>query len=330
MNINKKTFFPCMLAAVCLLTGCRIGNTEIVIREPKLIEEHAVFSINEQECELPEAMIYLCNYKNLYGSEYGIDLWEYDFEEESLETYVKDIAIAELTRVTCMDILADEREMALDKSETALAEKAAEEYYNSLSGDEIAYMGVKLSDVEQAYEHYALAMKLYQTLTTSVEREVSDDEARVIRIQQIFVTDEDVADLVAEKLKDGEDFSAVAATYNEADTIETYIARGDMPEAVEKVAFDLDNGAYSDKIQTDDGYYFIRCLSKFEEELTEANKDVIRERMEKGQFEDVYNAFVANAVYELNDAVWDAVTLEGVEEQITTEDFFRIYTANFE
>jgi foldase protein PrsA len=301
-----------------------------VIREPKLVEDQALFSINEQECELPEAMIYLCNYKNLYGSEYGIDLWAYDFEEESLETYVKDIALAELVKVTCMDILAGEREMALEKSETELAEKSAEEYYSSLSEEEIAYMGVKQNDVEQAYEHYALAMKLYQALTTSVEKEVSDDEARVIRIQQIFVTEENIADLVADKLKDGEDFSAVAGTYNEADAIEIYVARGDMPEAVEKVAFDLDNGAFSDKIQVDDGYYFIRCLSKFEEELTEANKDVIRERMEKGQFEDVYDAFVANAVYELNDELWDEVTLEGEEELITTEDFFQIYTANFE
>jgi foldase protein PrsA len=330
MRAKRQRFISCVLAAVCLLTGCRIGNTDYVIREPKLIEDKALFSINEQECELPEAMIYLCNYKNLYGSEYGIDLWAYDFEEESLESYVKDIALAELVRVTCMDILADERELVLDKDETELAEKSAEQYYNSLSAEEIAYMGVKQNDVALAYEHYALAMKLYRTLTTSVEKEVSDDEARVMRIQQIFVTDEETAELVEEKLKDGEDFSVVAGTYNEADAIEIYIARGDMPEAVEKAAFDLDNGAFSDKIPVEGGYYFIRCLSKFEEELTEANKDVIRERMEKGQFEDVYDAFVANAYYELNEDLWNEVTLEGKENLITTEDFFRIYTANFE
>jgi foldase protein PrsA len=330
MKIQTKRLVPCVLAAACALTGCRIGGTEYVFREPKMIEDKAVFSVNEQECELPEAMIYLCNYKNLYGSAYGIDLWEYEFEDESLETYVKDMALAELVRITCMDILAEEREMELEKSETDLAEKAAEEYYGSLSEDEIAYMGVKQSDVVAAYEHYALAMKLYQTLTTSVEKEVSDDEARVMRIQQIFVADEETADVVADKLEAGEDFSAVAGTYNEADTIEIYIARGDMPDAVENVAFELDDGAVSGKIAVDGGYYFIRCLNKFEEELTEANKDVIRERMEKGQFEDVYNGFVSNAVYEQNDELWDSVTIEENEDIITTEDFFRIYTEHFE
>jgi foldase protein PrsA len=274
-------------------------------------------------------MIYLCNYKNLYGSEYGIDLWGYDFGDESLEDYVKDIALSELVRVTCMDLLAQEQEIALDESELKLVEKSAKKYVQSLSDDEIAFMGVKQSDVELAYEHYALAEKLYRTLTTGVEKEVSDDEARVMRIQQIYVTDEETADLVAEKLDSGEDFSAVAGTYNKASTIEICIARGDMPEEVEAVAFEMDDGDFSEKIPVDGGYYFIRCLNKYEEELTETNKDVIRERREKGQFDDAYAEFVASAVYELNEELWDGVTLEGMDDVITTDDFFQIYTDIF-
>ena len=329
MRIQKKRLLPLFLAIACLLCGCRIGNTEYVLREPKAVEDHSVFYINDQKTELPEAMIYLCNYKNLYGSEYGIDLWNYDFEDESLEAYVKDIAIAELVRVTCMDILAKEREMTLDEAETSLVSKTAEAYYNSLSEDEIAYMGIRLSDVEAAYEHYALAMKLYHTLTSGVEKEVSDDEARVIRIQQIYITEEETADTVAEKLEDGDDFAAVAGTYNEADAIEITVARGELPEAVEDIAFNLDNGASSGKIEVENCYYFIRCLNKFEEELTEANKEIIRERREKEQFEDLYDAFVAGAVYQLNEDLWNTVTLEGMEEKIQTADFFDLYSRNF-
>jgi foldase protein PrsA len=327
---RKRRFFLCLLVCALLLTGCRIGDTDYVLREPKLVEDHELFSVNGETCLLPEAMIYLCNYKNLYGSEYGIDLWEYDFGDESLEAYVKDIALAELVRVVCMDLLAGERGVALEESEERLAEKAAEQYYKSLSEDEIAYMGVRQSDVTLAYGHYALAMKLYQTLTTGVEKEVSDDEARVMRIQQIYVTNADVAAVVADKLAAGEDFAAVAGTYNEASAIEVYIARGDMPEEVEEVAFDLDNGAFSDKIPVDGGYYFIRCLNKFEEELTEANKDVIRERKEKGQFEDAYEEFVSNSVYQLNGELWDGVTLDGMEDVVRTDDFFQIYDESFD
>lgn len=60
----------------------------------------------------------------------------------------------------------------------------------SLTEDEIAYMGVSESDIKEYYEHYALAQKVYHSLTKAVNEEVSDDEARVMEIMQIFVSDE--------------------------------------------------------------------------------------------------------------------------------------------
>ena len=63
-------------------------------------------------------------------------------------------------------------------------------------------MDVKEKDIVTAYEHYALAEKLYKTLTEGVDEEVSDDEARVIHVQQIFVTDEESARTVQDLLKE--------------------------------------------------------------------------------------------------------------------------------
>lgn len=330
MKKKCRRILPILGLAVCLLSGCRIGGKEYVLRAPKVIEDTSVFRVNNTKTKLPEAMIYLCNYKNLYGSEYGIDLWSYDFGEESLEAYVKDITIDELVRVTCMDLIAEQREMTLDDSEKELVAKAAEAYYASLSEEEITFMGVRQSDVENAYEHYALARKLYSTLTTGVEKEVSDDEARVISIQQIYLTDKENADLVEEKLAAGEDFLAVAGTYNEASNVEITVARGQLPEAVEQIAFDLDNNATSGRIEVDDSYYFIRCLNKFDEKLTEENKEIIRQRREKQQFEDAYAAFTEDAVYKLNEELWDSVTLDGMEDKISTNDFFALYDSYLE
>lgn len=329
MKKRSRLFFAILGLTACLLSGCRIGGKEYVFRAPKVIEDTSVFRVNDTKAKLPEAMIYLCNYKNLYGSEYGIDLWGYDFGEESLETYVKDITIDELLRITCMDMIAKEREMELDDTEKELVARAAEDYYESLSEDEITFMGVKPADVETAYEHYALARKLYSTLTTGVEKEVSDDEARVIRIQQIYLTDAQNADTVEEKLAAGEDFLTVAGTYNEADNVEITAARGQLPEAVEQIAFNLDNDATSGRIEVDGCYYFIRCLNKFDETLTEENKEIILQRREKEQFENAYAAFTADAVYKLNEELWDSVTFEGMEDQIRTNDFFALYDSHF-
>ena len=71
------------------------------------------------------------------------------------------------------------------------------------------------SDISEYYQHYALAQKLYNSLTNSVNEEVSDDEARVIEIMQIFVADSTKASDVAAKLERGDDFASVANNYNE-------------------------------------------------------------------------------------------------------------------
>ena len=150
--------------------------------------------------------------------------WQYDFGEESLEQYVKDVTIQELSRIACMDLLAEEQEMRLTDAESDLAKKAAKEYFASLSDAEKSYMDVHESDIQEAYASYALAEKLYRTMTEGIDEEVSDDEARVIRVQQIYVTDAGIAKEVQKKLKDGEDFAAVAGTYNEKSKIETTVA----------------------------------------------------------------------------------------------------------
>lgn len=309
------------------LTGCQIGNTEFVMSTATM-NSKTVFSINDKSCSIQEAKLYFCNFKNLYGDVYGVDLWDYDFKGQSLPDYVKDVTISELTRIVCMDLLAEEHEITLSKDEKELVSKAASEYYDSLSEDEIDYMGVRKADIEDFYSHYALAEKLYQTLTEGIDEEVSDDEARVIRVQQIYVANQNTADAVNEKLQAGEDFETVAASYNEKTPVETTVARGVYPKAVEDVAFNLDNGGESSMITAEDGYYFIKCLNKFEQELTQDNKATILIQREKEQFDDVYAEYLENAKNELNEKLWDSIEINE-SEAITTKTFFSTYDSYF-
>ena len=59
------------------------------------------------------------------------------------------------------------------------------------------------------------------------------------------------------------------------------VSRDDLPDEVEEVAFQLDDNAVSGMIAAGNGYYFIKCLNKYNEELTEANKSNIVEKREK-------------------------------------------------
>lgn len=319
----KKKIMACLLACMSLLMcGCQFGERDIVVTST--LNNKQVFRIDKSICELKEAKVYLANYQNIYGTAYSIDLWEHDFGDASLEDYVKDITLAELTSVYSMNLLAEAQEMTLSEDERNKVALAAEEYYDTLSWKEITYMGVSEDDIEEYYAHYALAQKLYNSLTDGVNEEVSDDEARVIEIMQIFVENELDANIVRQKLLNGEDFATVANNYNELSAIQVTVSRDDLPNEVEDVAFRLDDNEVSAMITVENGYYFVKCLNKYNEELTEANKENIVEKRQKEAFDDVYNEFISTRESYLNIKLWDELTLE-VNEDITTDSFFEIF-----
>ena len=330
-KISRLAIVVCIFSI--LLTGCTIGDTEYVLDLSTVQKGNHVFSINGSKCTQSEAKLYLCNYQNIYGNEYGVNLWEHDFgamhEEETLETYVKDVTLSELANIICMNLLAEEREIALNDEEQKQLEAAVNEYYSSLSKEEISYMGIDKEALQEFYGRYAVAQKLYNTLTQGVNEEVSDDEARVIRVQQIYVKNTDDATEVQEKLADGDDFASVASNYNEANTIETTMKRGDYPSEVDLIVFNLDNEEQSDMITTSEGYYFIKCLSKYEEDLTEQNKINIIAQRQKQQFDDVFREFIEASEFELNEEIWDDIDLD-TSGAITTDSFFEVYDKHFE
>lgn len=331
--MKRKLVTLCLAVALLSssLTGCTIGNTEIVLNLNSVGRNH-VFSINGVKCTKEEARLYLCNYQNIYGFAYGMDLWEYDFsdmkEGDTLEDYVKDVTLSELANIMCMEQMAKQQELTLTEEELKKASQAAEEYYESLSWKERSYIGVDRNRLRGIYEKYAIAQKLYSTLTQGINEEVSDDEARVIRIQQIFVKKEEVALRVQEKLSSGEKFETLASNYNEAHVIEKNLARGEYPEAVDKVVFHLDNDEMSDMITTSEGYYFIKCINKFDEELTEANKENIIVKRRKEQFDDKFVEFVESSQFDLNERVWENIKVD-TSGDIKTKSFFDVYEKFF-
>lgn len=323
----KKRWGAVLLALVLTagtVSGCGIGGKEISFQMNTLSGKY-VFSVNKEKCSLKEAKVYLCNYKNIYGTVYGIDLWQEHFEEEALESYVKDVTLDELSRVFCMEQIAKEQGISLTSEESKQVEEAADFYFDSLTKEERSYMGIKKEHLVTYYTRYALACKLYETMTDGVSEEISDDEARVIRVNQIYVTEKDTANTVAGKLASGEEFQSVAHSYNEAGETERSVARNVYPKEVEEIAFNLENEEVSDMISAEDGYYFIQCISKFDEELTESNKDIIREKRERQEFEESYNDFLEDAEFALNDDVWEKLCLPEELSEITTNSFFTVY-----
>lgn len=311
----------CVLTMALLLCGCQVGNTKVVLLKP--VSHSQVFKIDKEVCKKKEAKVYLTNYMNIYGNAYGVSLRTQKSVQKDLEQYVKDLTISRLSKIKCMNGIAKEQGIELTKEEEQIAESAAKEYYESLSEEERKYMEASQSLITKMYSEYFLASKVYQSLIGSVDEEVSDDEARIIEGMQIFVKDSGKADEVQKRLKRGEDFASVAAKYNEETRTEIKFGREDMPEEVVKEAFELENEEISGKIETKEGYYFIKCINKYNKELTDKNKKVILEERKEKAFHTVYDKYVENSSTVLNMKMWNKMQIN-LTKDMKTDSFFEV------
>lgn len=304
------------------ISGCSFqeGNTMVTFS----VGEQSLMKIGELECPISLMKVFLANYQNIYGEAYGLDLWKHDFGDQDLESYVKELSLSEMARILTMDSLAESQGITLTESEISESEEAAREYFGTLSEAEKAWTEITEERLTELYQDYCLAEKLYNELTEGVNYEISEDEARVITVQEIYVTDPATAGLIQSELNAGTDFSTLAAQYNESGQIEKNIRRGDLPAAVEEAVFALENDGYTQGIAVDTGWYFIKCVNKNVEELTAENKRIIAGNREKDASNDVYDNYVSELDSSLNTDLWDSVELV-LDGSIKTRSFFTIY-----
>ena len=325
----KKIGYRLAAAAVAAMlaigsSGCRVGDEEVTISRG--MADNEVFLIDGKVCTLPVMKLVLMNNMNLHGESYGIDLLQNEDlkVQKKFEQYVKKTSMDEITRVYSMVALANAQGVTLTDEQKELAQWAGEDCFKSLTDEEVSYLAITEEQVQDIYEKYALADKLYRVLVQDVNEEVSDDEARIMEVRQIYTTNEEQARKAVADLKAETEFSTVAANYNEADEIMLTLQRGMLPEEAEEIAFSMENGEISDLIETDQGYYIFYCDNKFDEEQTQIHKKDIIEQRKQEAFHSVYDPFLETINSKLNESVWTNISTREME-QYSYEDFYVIY-----
>jgi len=210
-------------------------------------------------------------------------------------------------------------------------------------------LGVTLQEIEGLYEQYALANVVYQQIVDGVDPEISDEEARTITVDQIHMktytidsqgtrieysqtmkaeVEEDMYDILEFATEDGRDFTELAAKYNEADTVRISFRKGDVHAAIENAGFSLETEEVSDVIETQDGYYLLKCISTYDKEQTEANKQLIAQERKNEAFGKEYDAFVENLSKTLNEKLWKQMDWIQ-DDDVNTDSFFEVYEKYF-
>ncbi|MDD2971819.1 MAG: peptidylprolyl isomerase [Lachnospiraceae bacterium] len=354
--------FFILLFMMVTLTACNSGGEEAAGEPAAATTQTAkkivlttgfssdeVFRINRTPCRLPEFMVYLTNTQNQYESVFGKEIWEKDLQGTNLENSIKENVLARIAQIKAMNLLAEEHAITLDGEDLDKVNKAAEEYYKSLNEVERQKMNVDHDTILEMYKEYALANKVYNDIIKDINPEISDDEARTITVQQILfktyklngkgekeqVSDSEKkriyekAQQVCQKAKKGEDFSALIEAYSD-DKVGTYsFGKGEMEKDFETVTFNLGTDEVSDVIQSDNGYYIVKCLSTFDRDETDANKVKIVEQRKKEVFNEEYDNFLTTLTRHLNDKLWENIAFIH-DEKVTTKNFFDTYTKYFE
>ncbi|MBD5552641.1 MAG: peptidylprolyl isomerase [Lachnospiraceae bacterium] len=333
-----------ILLCLCCLTGCEKINRDTKIVLTTGFTKDEIFRIETASCYKREVMVYLTNLQNQYEQVYGTEIWQQEQDGVTIEQSVKESVLAELAQIKTMNLMAENYGLSLNNAEQEMVDEAAKVYFDSLTAAEKEELDITLDTIRQLYREYALADKVYDYIIQDVNPEISDDEARTVVLQQIFVkTGERGRDgniesysvqqksyayaQVAEALRrieSGEDFDVVATRYNEAKDITVSVRKDEMDAAYEKAAFELGNDEISSIIETEEGYYILKCISTLNREETDANKEKVVEERKKEAFSREYDSYVQTLTRHMNEELWQEVTLLHNSE-ITTSDFFDVF-----
>ena len=354
MKINNSRVKKIMIGTAALLctlgmTACGNGESGTKVVFTTGFAKDEIFRIEDEICKEAELMVYLTTTQNQYEEVYGEEIWNIARDGVTLEENVKETVLAKIAQIKTMCLLAEEKEVALDELEEEKVLLAAEEFWQSLSQTEVELLGVNQELIEEMYHDYALADKVYQYIIQDVNPEISDDEARTITVQHIYMrtwsTDETgnrvpysdaVKQAIYEKISevrqlavDGEhDFMELASKYSEDPAISHSFGKGEMEAVYESTAFQLETDEVSKVLETESGYYIIKCVNTFNREETDANKLQIVEQRKKEVFTQEYDQFISSLVRKLNQEVWEGITLLHNDE-LTTSNFFEIYHKYF-
>ena len=170
--------------------------------------------------------------------------------------------------LTAMNGIAAERGVKLDAGEKKALSLAAEAFYETSVRGQEALKGMTQEDTEEIFRQYALAVKLRRTMLEDRSAEVSESEAKVIRIQQIRTADENTAMQIYDRALGGADLYALAKAYDTERSIALKVGKGEMAKPLEEAAFALEDGEVSAPVLYDGQYYIFRAVDSYDETET--------------------------------------------------------------
>jgi hypothetical protein len=312
---------------------------------PEILSPRNVLMVGKEQCTIGEALILINANEQLYEKIYTEKIWDFNFGEVTSREALLESTLLLLKQVKGTSAMAIKMELELNGEEISKIEAMANEYYLSFQTDLTDKLSITKEDVINIYTSYYRAYKIIETLKNP-DIEISDDDARVMEIQQIVISkkitnDEGIETKLSEediKVKkafandviskfEEDNFIILAEKYSDVREYERQIARNEFPDFSE--VFKLENNEISGLIETDDAFYIIKCINSYDRQATKINKEIMLEEAAMQDVRRQYEIFILEERMQFNESLWQDIQKAELNI-VETKGFFEIFEDYFE
>ena len=323
--------------AVTSLTGCAGG----------LSDKDVVATVDGDEITADVANFYArftqAQYETYYAGYLGEDMWSSEAEEgKTYEESVKDTVLEDLEDMYLLEDHMEEFEVEItEEDETSI--KNAVAGFNEANGlDEKEKVSGSEKAVERLLTLFTIQAKMENAIKETADLEVSDEEAAQKKMQYVLfpftttdeegnsveLTDDEKAELkkTAEAFATGAKTAADFASYATEQGQEAKDASFDgeetvtIPEELAKAADALEEGAITDVVESDNGYYVAKLVSLFDKDATETEKENIRSQRKQEKLDETLEKWREDAKIEVNEKVWKKVDFNELSVTMKMEE----------
>ena len=313
-----KILLAMIILSLCSCRGIQIQNSK---------------QASMEEFSKGQVMIFVKEEKNKYENAFGKDVWDIKSDKGN-QTY-KDYVLSNVKKyvesLMVLNLYTQYNGISLSTQDMENIVNATNEYYQSLSDNDLYYMECTKDDIEQMFIDYRLATLAIDEMTKNSDIELSISETKVIETNYLVVNDKETAEKILEGIKGkGANFNYYANTYTVEDNKNTnmVISRGDDMSVIFPEVFYLASGEVSEILEYQNRYYIFKCVSDYKEKESKDRRVKILSLLKNKEFNEQYLNFYESNRVMLGSTYWNEIDMS-YGEGLSTVSFYDIFDKYF-
>ncbi len=322
MNNKMRRIISVFCAVLMMMTFAACGN-EVQDETGKYI----VLEFADENIYMDEVYIYARTVIEEYEQEYGEDIWSETIETDGgIEMDASEMArrqvIANIIQTKTLAAQAKNYGIALTVEEENEQQQKADDFYNSLTDEQIEAVGMEEETVVTVLSENALAEKVYDYVMSDTSSDISDEQARMTTFYDMFFEcyyEDEFGNIVvysADKIEEMKELAEQAYASIEEQLVDnpelnitflgyTYnleyagshtMSRSEIVETYGQQVLDtlyaMEDGDISEIVETEYGYHIFQMTYLTDEEATAANKEQMTAEAEEAYFENLLSSWI--------------------------------------